>query len=416
MPEKGNRQRRRRSSLLLAHTGGYSSSIRLASTSPNLDSSASPTGSVASTTSKAESGGSDPPGPSQRWRTALGAVRRWATRRDWTFWALFAIAILAFLPRVYGLNWDANNQLHPDERQIMFRAICLGFPNSPHDPSCGDVTTGAGWFFSINSPLNPHFFAYGSFPLYLVAAVAHGLAWITHATNGRFVPPDGGAWDDFNHFTLVGRVLSALFDTGTVFLAGLLARRFAGGWAGILAAAFVAVIPFDVQVSHFYAVDTLLVFFVLLTLLACVRLVQRSDRVLGTIEQENADGSSDTFDVLPSIWSSWRGGLFIGVAFGLAMATKISALPLLAPVLLALLLLARETWPRACGAHLPRYRGCCATYLRRDKSLRLHRLQRLLVADQRADDALAWATRLPLCAPLRGHHAVRLPTEPDDPL
>src|SRR5262249_51260247 len=189
-------------------------------------------------------------------QTALAALRRWFTLQDPTLWLLFAVTVLAFLPRIYGLNWDANNQLHPDERQIMLRSICLSLPNTPHDPSCGaPVATGPGWFFSPNSPLNPHFFAYGSFPQYLLAAVAHGLAWLTHATGGRFLPPDGGVWDDFNHFTLVGRVLSGLFDTGSVLLAGLLARRLAGRWAGVLAAAFVAVIPFDVQVSHFYAVD-----------------------------------------------------------------------------------------------------------------------------------------------------------------
>jgi hypothetical protein len=30
-------------------------------------------------------------------------------------WLLLLIALLAFLPRIYGINWDANNHLHPDE-------------------------------------------------------------------------------------------------------------------------------------------------------------------------------------------------------------------------------------------------------------------------------------------------------------
>ena len=57
-------------------------------------------------------------------------------------------------------------------------------------------------------------------------------------------------------------------------LAGLITRRLAGRWAGVLAAAFVATIPFEVQVSHFYAVDTVMLFFVMLTLWACVLLAQ----------------------------------------------------------------------------------------------------------------------------------------------
>ena len=88
--------------------------------------------------------------------------------------------------------------------------MCLSFPGTPRIGNCDPAYTGPGWLLSSNSPLNPHFFAYGSFPLYLLAAIAHGLAWITHLTGGRFLPPDGGTWDDFNHFTLVGRAISAI--------------------------------------------------------------------------------------------------------------------------------------------------------------------------------------------------------------
>src|SRR5262249_40888079 len=45
---------------------------------------------------------------------------------------------------------------------------------------------------------------------------------------------------------------------------------------------------------------------------------------------------------IPGIWSAWRGGLLIGLAFGLAMAIKVSALPLLAPIVVALALRGRR--------------------------------------------------------------------------
>jgi YYY domain-containing protein len=242
--------------------------------------------------------------------------------RDAGWWAVAAIALLSLAPRLYGLNWDANNHLHPDERQIVFVAMCLGLPGVPGVGNCPPAYTGPGWFFSPASPLNPHFFAYGSFPLYLLALVAHGLAWIPAHTGGRFGPPDGGTWDDFNHFTLVGRTLSAFFDAGSVFLAGLSARRLAGPWAGVLAAALVAVTPLEVQLSHFYAVDSLLLFFVLLTLLGCIRLVQMPE--------------------VDSSWRIWRAGLLIGVGCGLAVATKVSAVPLLVPIGVAVILFARR--------------------------------------------------------------------------
>jgi YYY domain-containing protein len=252
-----------------------------------------------------------------------GRVRGWLARQDPTAWLLVAIGLLSLLPRLYGLNWDANNHLHPDEREIVFRAICLSLPGTPRAAGCDPATSGPGWLLSPLSPLNPHFFAYGSFPLYLLAAVAHGLAWLTQLTHGAFHPPDGGAWDDFNHFTLVGRTLSALFDAGSVVLAGLLARRLAGRWAGVLAAAFVATIPFEVQVAHFYAVDTLLLFFILLTLYGCVLLAQGPR---GPQAEERG------------MLRPWGMGMFVGASFGLAMATKVSALPLLAPIAVALVL------------------------------------------------------------------------------
>ena len=268
-----------------------------------------------------------------RLRVVAAWVRRWLGRQDWTLWALLLIAALALLPRIYGLNWDANNHLHPDERQIVFKAMCVTLPGTPRGASCDPAYTGPGWLFSPSSPLNTHFFAYGSFPQYLLALAAHAMAWFSKLT-GLFRLPAGSAWDDFNHFTLVGRVLSALFDTGSVAVAGLIARRLIGRRAALLAAAFVAVIPLDVQVSHFYAVDTLLLFFVLLTLLGCVMLAQGPKSRLKAATQDD----EDEFIPRPAFWSAWGGGVFVGVSFGLAMATKVSALPLLAPILVALLL------------------------------------------------------------------------------
>ncbi|HEU5347439.1 MAG TPA: DUF2298 domain-containing protein [Ktedonobacterales bacterium] len=259
-------------------------------------------------------------------RAIPSRVWNWLARRDPAFWALLVVTVAALLMRLYGINWDANNHLHPDEREIVFKSMCLSFPGTPRGGSCDPAYTGPGWLLSPNSPLNPHFFAYGSFPLYLLAAVCHGLAWLTHLSGGHFLPPDGGTWDDFNHFTLVGRALSALFDVGTVLLAGLVTRRLAGRWTALLAAALVATIPFEVQVAHFYAVDTVMLFFVTLTLFGCVLLVQAAG---APSQHELADAGQ---------WWAWRLGVLIGLAFALAIATKVSALPLAVPIAVALLL------------------------------------------------------------------------------
>ena len=216
----------------------------------------------------------------------------------WQPLVLYALVVAGFLLRLYGLNWDQGNSFHPDEREIMFHVTVLAWPGSLQQ------------FLNPQlSPLNPHFFAYGSFPLYLLALVGNGLA--------RLFPSMGS----FAYMTLVGRVLSALFDSGTIFLTGylalLLARR--QSWeqwrcwsTALLSAAFVTFTPFQLQLAHFYAVDTMLLFFVMLTLLGCVILLD-TERIM--------------------FWS-----LVVGVAYGLALATKASAAPLAVPVVLVFIL------------------------------------------------------------------------------
>lgn len=234
--------------------------------------------------------------------------------RWWRPLALCVTALLGLAARFYGLDWDAmlpryqwlsslygagaaqGTNFHPDERQIMYQVIKLSWP-----------TSWAQFFDQAHSPLNPHFFAYGTFPLYLLASVGNLLAHISPVLA------------DFAHLTLVGRTLNALLDTGTILLTAWLALLLTpdstpGRWrawsVALLAAACVAFTPFEVQQTHFFTVDVMLLFFVTLTILACVKLI-RTDA--------------------PVRWS-----LIVGLGYGLALATKTSAAPLALPLLIAL--------------------------------------------------------------------------------
>src|SRR3989344_470634 len=145
---------------------------------------------------------------------------------------IFLILIFAFVLRVYGLNWDQGHHLHPDERAIVLASLPLQFPTSLSES------------LSVQSPLNPHFFAYGNLPMYLLKGVSVLLTPFS---------PLASSYDQIN---LIGRLLSALFDTGTVFLIFVLGRKLFSKTVGFLGAFFYAISVLPIQAAHFYAVDT----------------------------------------------------------------------------------------------------------------------------------------------------------------
>jgi len=145
--------------------------------------------------------------------------------------------------------------------------------------------------FSSNSPLNPKFFAYGSFPIYLLKFTGYIFSHFD---------PSIPSYDKIN---LLGRLISAIFDSLTVLLIYLITKQlFSSNKKALLASLVYALSVLPVQLSHFYAVDTLLTFFICLTLYQTIVLYRH-------------------FTVKNSI--------FAGIYFGLALATKISATVLL---------------------------------------------------------------------------------------
>jgi len=201
-------------------------------------------------------------------------------------WALVGILLVALALRLYGLAWDEGLLFHPDERQIYMQVDQLAFPWPPS----------AAELLSPDSPWNPRFFAYGSLPLYTLRIVTWLLGLIDPALAG------------INGFFWSGRALSALLDVGSVALVYAMGKRLFGRAAGLLGAALLALAVLHIQLSHFYAVDTMLACLAMLTLFLALRAAQRLSIARGAVA---------------------------GLAFGLAIATKASAGPLALPLAVA---------------------------------------------------------------------------------
>lgn len=224
-------------------------------------------------------------------------------RNTWQYVALAVILLVAASFRFYGLLWDDGYLFHPDERKIVLVASGLELPSS------------ASEFLSPESPLNPKFFAYGSFPIYLLRALS------VFAPAGPYGIPD--RQDQFVALGILGRQLSALFDLGTIVLIFLLGRRLYDGAVGLIASACVAVAVLHIQLSHFYAVDTLLTLLVLAVLYFAARY-------------------SDTGKRLDAALMS--------ICFGLALATKITAVPLIVAIVIAVVRAKGLSWDSSASA------------------------------------------------------------------
>lgn len=224
------------------------------------------------------------------------------------FLVLLLILAVAACFRLYSVDWDANTHQHPDERFLTIVGTQLHMPSS------------LGEYFSTQtSPINPYAqginqMAYGQLPVTLVRFIGERFG----NTPFNQVPILGAIVSQpvpvlsFDGVPLLGRLLSALADLGSIVFTWLLARRIFGTRVAHLSALLLAFAVLDIQTSHFFTVDGFVQFFALGALFFGQRCWQKG---------------------------SLRDAVWAGVLTGLAIACKISAAALL-PVLFLVL-----AWP-----------------------------------------------------------------------
>jgi YYY domain-containing protein len=234
---------------------------------------------------------------------------------------LVAILLAGAALRLYNIAWDNDTLPHPDERStVAFYAPSIRWP--------GDLRTA---FDPRRSTLNPFWdvngghrrsYTYGHFPLYTLVLTADAAERLAPLADGLGLPESLVlTLDDarsMSGYAYLGRFLVALADTATIFLVFLIGRRLYGTWAGLLAAALTAFTVLHIQLSHFFAVDPISTTFTLLALYGSLLLYGR-----------RSSGAA----------------LVTGVGIGLAVASKFSALPIVAAPLVAVVLSAMRASP-----------------------------------------------------------------------
>ncbi|HQZ53317.1 MAG TPA: DUF2298 domain-containing protein [Thermoflexales bacterium] len=251
---------------------------------------------------------------------ALGSTRAnppagWLSKDRLASLLLILAIVIGGALRLTDLNWDDGKGYHPDERFITGVTTALKFPETLKqfiDPRQSN-------FNPYNDDRKqPRNFAYGSFPLYATKTVQQ----VMSAFDKK--------WLDYDRTALVGRALSAIFDTGAILFVFLLARRLFNRRAALIAAFLYALSVLSIQHAHFYTSDITLNFFILLTAYAATDIVRRGDI---------------------------RSGALTGAAAAIAVACKISAAPLLLLIPVALFLRWRGVRLRADDPAAPRVEG-----------------------------------------------------------
>lgn len=187
------------------------------------------------------------------------------------------ILIGAFL-RFYNLSWGAPYFFHPDERNIASAISQLSFPNQ----------------------LNPHFFAYGSLPIYIV----YFTGVITNLIVSLFQPTSIFSVS-FEQASIIGRFLSAFLSSLLIPLLFIIGKKLKDTATGLLAAFFATTSIGFIQYAHFSTFEMWLTFFGTLLFYFCLLFLQKRTKKIT---------------------------IAIGLVFGILLSIKISSIVLLFPI------------------------------------------------------------------------------------
>lgn len=161
-----------------------------------------------------------------------------------TLLILFVLVVTGSFLRFFNLNWGAPYYFHPDERNIASSVSQLQFPDK----------------------MNPHFFAYGSLPIYaiyFIGLVTNFLSSCHLSLLTCFSAESLARMDhvSFEQAIINGRIFSATFSVLLIPLMFLLGKRLISKRAGSIAAILTTFLTGLIQFAHFATFEMWTTFF-----------------------------------------------------------------------------------------------------------------------------------------------------------
>ncbi len=151
------------------------------------------------------------------------------------------IVLIGGLCRFYNLNWDDGYNYHPDEMNITAAVSRIVIPGQ----------------------MDPGFFAYNGFPIYVYRATAEILSRITSDTS----------WvQEWSQITLIGRFISAFLSTLSIYLIYWIGKNVISKNAALLAAYLTTVTVGLIQTAHYGVTESMLIFFMLILIVCAIRI------------------------------------------------------------------------------------------------------------------------------------------------
>jgi len=168
--------------------------------------------------------------------------------------------------RFINIGWGLPYPMHPDERNI---AVAVQNLNCEVQSSK----------FKVQSCFNPHFYAYGQFPLYL----GHGLVWLLKFFNGRLGTPISflEATISLRTISAIASVINALMLIKIIQLISNQGqnlnskRKLISNHTLLITSLILIFSPYFIQFSHFGTTESLLMLFYSLIIYLCLLFFQK---------------------------------------------------------------------------------------------------------------------------------------------